>query len=152
MTTRILALLLILLPVFACADEGKTIAWLTHDDGLAIAAETEKLVLIDFHADWCKFCKKMDKETFTDPGVIELIDTHFVPIKVDTQKRQDLGRKYGVESLPTIWFLEPDGSGLTPLPGFVPAEHFRKVLRFIATRSFETMTFDVFLEQGDGGK
>lgn len=147
MTPRIrIPILLLLLPVLAAAADGEAIAWRTHDDGLAFAAETGRMIMVDFHADWCKYCKKMDRETFTDPEVIRLINAHFVPVSVDTQRRQDLARVYHVESLPTIWFLEKDGSGITPLSGFVPAENFRDVLRYIATRSYGTMSFDAFLK------
>ncbi len=146
--TRIIiltALIVVIATAVSAAD--KSIAWLSYEEGLAVAAESEKMILIDFHADWCKYCKKMDKETFTDPGVIRLIEQYFVPISVDTQKQRDLGQKYGVESLPTMWFLESDGSALTPLPGFVDARKFRTVLGFMSSRSFESMTFDEYLSK-----
>ncbi|MBU1228260.1 MAG: thioredoxin family protein, partial [Actinobacteria bacterium] len=122
------------------ADES--ISWLSYGEGLAAAAESGRLVLIDFHADWCKYCKKMDKETFADPGVIRLIEEYFVPVSVDTEKEREPARRFGVRSLPTIWFLESDGTPLTPLPGFVAAPLFRDVLRYMSSRSFETMSFD----------
>jgi len=142
----ILATLLVALASAATAAD-KGIAWLTYEDGMAVAAESEKMVMIDFHADWCKYCKKMDKETFTDPGVIRLIEQYFVPISVDTQKQQKIGQQYSVQSLPTMWFLESDGSPITPLPGFVDAKRFRTVLGFISSRSFETMSFDDYIKE-----
>lgn len=141
----VLALVVVSVSAFAADDQG--IAWLTYEDGLAVAAESEKMVLIDFHADWCKYCKKMDKETFTDPGVIRLIEQYFVPVSVDTQKQKDLGQKFGVKSLPTIWFLEKDGAPITPLPGFVDAERFRIILGFMSSRSFESMSFDDYVKE-----
>ncbi len=140
--------ILALLPTLPADGAGKSIPWLSYEEGLATAAATGKLVLIDFHADWCKYCKKMDKETFADPGVIRLIEQYFVPVSVDTQKEREPARKFGVKSLPTIWFLESDGTPLTPLPGFVAAPKFRDVLGYMSSRSFETMSFDAYLQKG----
>jgi thioredoxin-related protein len=142
----ILAMLLVVLATAAIAADKPVIAWLSYEDGLAVAAESGKMVMIDFHADWCKYCKKMDKETFTDPGVIRLIEQYFVPISVDTQKQKKIGQQYSVKSLPTIWFLESDGSPITPLPGFADAKRFRTVLGFMSSRSFESMSFDDYIK------
>ncbi len=143
----ILAMLLAALATAAVAGDQKGIAWLSYEDGLAVAAESGKMVMIDFHADWCKYCKKMDKETFSDPGVIRLVEQYFVPISVDTQKQQKIGQQYSVKSLPTMWFLESDSSPITPLPGFVDAKRFRTILGFISSRSFETMSFEDYLKE-----
>ena len=145
LTLTVLAAVLTAAVAPSAAADAK-IAWLSYEDGMALAAENGKQILIDFHADWCKYCKKMDKETFTDPGVIRLIEQYFVPISVDTQKQQKIGQQYSVKSLPTIWFLESDGSPITPLPGFADAKRFRTVLGFMSSRSFESMSFDDYIK------
>jgi len=157
MTTRtilLLASVLLLLPALAPAadeDEASGIRWRDYETGLAEAKESGKLVMIDFHADWCKYCKKMDKETFSHADVIARVEAAYVPVSVDTQRDKATAAKYGVKSLPTMWFLESDGKPITQLPGFLPAADFGKVLDFISTRSFESMSFQDFVE-GDGAE
>jgi thiol:disulfide interchange protein DsbD len=51
-----------------------------------LAEEQNKPVMIDFGADQCGACKKLDEETFTDGRVIEL-SKNFVCIKVNTDKK-----------------------------------------------------------------
>ncbi|MEM9024458.1 MAG: thioredoxin domain-containing protein, partial [Bacteroidota bacterium] len=50
---------------FAGAQEAKAVNWLTFEqleDSLAIHP---KKVFIDFYANWCSYCRKMDKVVFT---------------------------------------------------------------------------------------
>lgn len=107
-------------------------------------------MVIDFHADWCKYCKKMDKETFTDSTVIALMNERFVPISVDTVKEKETAAEFGVRSLPTMWFLESDGQPINQLPGFVDADMFSIILQYVSTRSFETVDFQTYLKARDG--
>jgi len=84
--------------------------WLhSLDEALAIARSDNKPVMIDFYADWCSPCKKMDCETYTDEDLGSFINGKFVPLKVDVD-RSSLGRDYNIEYLPTIIFLAPDGT------------------------------------------
>lgn len=127
------------------------VGWLSYEDGLALASREHKLVLVNFTADWCRYCRKMKKETYTDPQVAAYLAENFVPVMVDTERDRRLQYQYGASSLPTIWFLKSTGERITKLPGFVPAPVFLQVLRFIATGSYETMDFDAFVRQDKEG-
>ena len=65
-------------------------------------AEQQKLpLLIHFHADWCMPCQRMEREVFATPAVRDLLGSHFVAVKVNSDQRQDLVKRYGVETLPS---------------------------------------------------
>src|SRR5690606_12516254 len=51
----------------------------------------------------------MDQTTFTDPRIIHLLNTHFIPIRVDTDQRPDLEARYRAGGWPTINLLLPTG-------------------------------------------
>ena len=153
--TRILCLIIPLLlgPALAvAAEDAPAITWLSHEEGITTAERSGRMMLIDFSAEWCHFCKKMDEEVFTDPEVIRLINAHFTPIRVDTDKEKMLARLYGIEAMPTFWFLESDATRLSPLQGYVKADRFSAVLRYMHTRAFETLSFQDFLAAEDGTK
>jgi thiol:disulfide interchange protein DsbD len=72
--------------------------------------------MIDFYADWCSACKRLENETFRDPEVIEEAK-RFVMVKIDSTDQSDsqvknLQVKYGVVGLPTIVFIDSDGQHL----------------------------------------
>jgi len=92
-------------------------------DGQAEAKKLNKPIMADFSTDWCGWCKKLDKDTYTDAKVIEL-SKKFVCIRIDGDKSEDLVSKYSVRGYPTILFLNPDGSLLDTSVGYLPAGDF----------------------------
>ncbi|GBC63419.1 protein-disulfide reductase DsbD [Desulfonema ishimotonii] len=98
--------------------EKSAIVW-TEDEGagLALARRQNRPAIIDFSADWCAACQKLESETFTHPEVVEGFK-NFIAIRVDSTDAGDahvrrLQKKYGVVGLPTVLFVGPDGRVIT---------------------------------------
>jgi thiol-disulfide isomerase/thioredoxin len=91
------------------AAAEKSIPW-HHDIAKAFAAarEQSRLLIIDFEAEWCGFCKKLDRETYGHEEVIRFVTAHFVALKVDTDKHPEMGKRFAIAGLPTIVFLDPN--------------------------------------------
>lgn len=147
--TILLSLFLLLLPAAAAvgaesADGG--VRWYSYEEGLKRAAETGRPIVIDFHADWCKWCKVMDEKTFSDPRVVEAMNGRFVPVSVDTEADKKTAAAFQVRSLPTMWFLDAAGERIDSLPGFVEADFFTIVLDYIASGSYKTQDFQSFVD------
>jgi thioredoxin-related protein len=146
----IMWLAVLMLPVAAtlagAQDAPTAIAWQSYQEGLVQAKELDKPVLINFTAGWCKYCRKMKQETYTDLAVIAYVSEHFVPVMVDTEKERRIAAEYFVRGLPTIWFLTGEGQRITNLPGFVDAPMFLNVLSYISTGSYLTMEFKPYLD------
>ena len=73
------------------------------------------LVLVDFYATWCGPCKMMHP-------VIDEINTKnpsLKIIKVDVDKHNELARKYGIMSIPTLLFIK-DGNVVEKNVGYTP--------------------------------
>lgn len=130
--------------------ELKEIDWMTYPEGLAKAAKGEKHVFIDFSTSWCGWCKKMDREVFSDPEVIKMLNDNFVAVKVEGDSRKkldidgyiiseaDLTRKdYGVRGFPAFWFLKSDGTKIAPLSGYKPKDTFMRALSFVHEKKYE---------------
>ncbi len=75
------------------------------------AAAEGKLVFLDFWADYCSPCKLMEKYTFTDPSVINKMNSSYVPVRIniETFDGYDLKAQYNVKLLPTIIVLNSKG-------------------------------------------
>ena len=108
---------------------------LSEEEGLRQAKAEGKMAAIDFWAEWCAACKEFEKYTYTDPDVIRE-SRRFVNIKIDCTNANDpkikqLWDKYGVVGLPTIVFINKDGTIAKDktITGFVNAKEFFQILR-----------------------
>ncbi len=66
-------------------------------------------VLLAISGTWCHWCHVMDETTYSDPRVIDLLTTRFVPVRVDTDERPDVNGRYNAGGWPTTAFLTPEG-------------------------------------------
>lgn len=86
------------------------------------AGEGKDLLVLFTGSDWCGWCKKLDKEVFSKPGVIDRISQQFVPVFIDfpsntshqpaalQQQNNALAVQYGVVGFPTILLMKADGT------------------------------------------
>jgi thiol:disulfide interchange protein len=110
----------------ASAGSAGELAWIYNlDYGLKQAAKHGKPVMVDFYADWCGWCQKLDEDTYSDARVREKAG-RFVAVKVDADRDGASLRKYGVEGFPTVLFLSPEGKEIRRVPGYAPPEAFLK--------------------------
>ena len=92
------------------------------------AAETHKLLFVNFSADWCAPCRMMKREVFPDPRVREAL-ADYVSVHIDVDGQPETARQYGVYSLPTLVVMDPEGAVLARWDGGMPADqllHFLK--------------------------
>jgi thiol:disulfide interchange protein DsbD len=99
------------------------------DAALAGAAATGRPAMLDFYADWCVDCKKMDRYTFTEPSVIAALDGMLLlkaDVTANDEADQALLRRFGIFGPPTIAFFDAEGQEMRGLRqvGFAPAEDF----------------------------
>ncbi len=122
------------------------IIWQDYTQGLKLAKEQNKPVFLYFHAQWCRYCKKLKKTTLKDQAVMDYLRDNFISISIDTDKNKNLANQWKVRGLPTLWFLKSDNSRITSIPGFVDEKQFLYVLKFIRTASYEKMSFHDFVK------
>ena len=82
------------------------------------AKKDNRLVLVDFSAEWCRFCKKMDKTTWRDPQVLAIIKDNFIPVKVEDEVDPELAEKYRDYGRPAMIVLDADGKEIFRKTGY----------------------------------
>ena len=88
----------------------------------------DKLILLDLTAVWCHACHVMDETTYVDPTVVELLNTEFIPVRVETDQRPDIAARYKHGGWPTTSVLLPSGEILFQANA-LPPDALLEVLR-----------------------
>ncbi|QPV62766.1 thioredoxin domain-containing protein [Halosimplex litoreum] len=92
--------------------------WQPWDEtALAAAEEQDKPIFLSIGYAACHWCHVMEEESFEDEDIAELLNDHFVPIKVDREERPDIDSIYmsicqqvsGRGGWPLNAWLTPDG-------------------------------------------
>lgn len=93
----------------------------TFEEALSKARVEKKNLFIDFYANWCGPCKVMAAQVFTIPPVGEYFNAHFINCKldVDAAANKEIVKRYKVESLPTLLFIDSKGEVLKTIVGAV---------------------------------
>jgi thiol:disulfide interchange protein DsbD len=123
-------------PITAAQDGKRLLTWLhSEETATAMAKAESRPLMVDFTAEWCGACKKMAKETFSDPRVMEKAG-HFVAVKVDATDDEDpqidaVKGKYKVVGLPTIVLYDSKGNERKRFNDFVGPEDFLTALEGI---------------------
>jgi len=129
---------------------GAGIQWERNfDEALKRAKATGKPMLVDFWAEWCGWCHRLDKTTYADPVVAQKAED-FVPVKVNTEagKREQLVTlRYDVQNLPTIAFLSPGGHLVLRLNGYQGPGQFPRTMDQARESARRVATWENALEK-----
>jgi hypothetical protein len=93
------------------------ISWLDQfefEKALRDSVLARKPVLLDFHDSRCTCCARLERETYSDPGVYYQINEHTIPVRVVTAEPDAVSAAiilcYLSISTPTVQLLSPDGN------------------------------------------
>jgi thioredoxin-like negative regulator of GroEL len=104
-------------------------AWLTsYTNALQVAKEQQKPVLVEFTADWCHYCKVMEKGTLQEATTLAAMQA-YVPLRLDYDKETELVRRFGIQGIPAFLILSESGDEAARTSGAQPAAEFAKWLK-----------------------
>lgn len=141
--TFISVLILVILTAFAPANQ-KELKWLDWNTGYPLAKKQNKIILVDAYTDWCGWCKKMDRDTYTNQEIIDLLNKDFIVIKFNPELtdivynldgknitgRELFGQLTQGKStgFPTTYFIQPNKKQIQVAAGYLGPDDFKKVI------------------------
>jgi len=133
------------------------VSWKSFDEGVILAGQQKKKLLIDVYTNWCSWCKKMDKEVYPSEKVRAALVTHFIAVKLDAESNkklsyrgssvseQEFARLLGVNGYPTTLFFDEEMKPITMLPGYVNAESFADILTYVGQDHYRNIPYKDYL-------
>lgn len=135
------------------------VQWHTIEEA-STAKIGSKMYFVDFYTNWCTYCKKMDRETFSDPTVAKILNRYFYPVKFNAEGTNTFtwnGHTYhpgkggrnnahefarGVQGYPTFVLYRSDGTPLQSIPGYSSPSEFIVILWYFASGDCDKYPFD----------
>ncbi len=129
---------LFILTVLYCqaglAQEREKINWISFEQLSDSLDSNPKSVLINFHTEWCAYCRKMHREVFTDPEIVRIVNENYYAVHFDAESRDTVifdgqvflnkeysGRKKGLHELARL-FGDRKGKVTVPITIFLDEE------------------------------
>ncbi len=115
---------------FQVDAHSSTIKWYSFEEGVALGKAQGRPLYLNFMADWCGYCRKMDKYTYSDTKIIAYLNEHFISIKVNVDQDGRIAAFYKVRPIPDHVFLNANGKpiGRAAKAGYKNSEEFMKLL------------------------
>lgn len=152
---------------------AQKINWVSFQQAVELNKTNPKKIFIDVYTDWCGWCKVMDKNTFTDPVIIEYMNKYFYAVKLDAEMKDTVVfnnipfinpqpvadpanniRKgthqlaysllNGKLSYPTTVYLDENFHMLSPQPGYLTPPQMEPILVFYGQEKYKTISWEEF--------
>lgn len=154
-----LSILTLLLSSFSIQnlDTNSEIKALSFEEAVKLQKENPKKMIIDVYTDWCGWCKKMDKNTYTDSEVIKHINANYYFVKLNAEQKQEIIYKdkvfkfkeeyksnelavsllNGQMSYPSTVFLDENMNLLTVVPGYLTPKEMNPILKYFGENIYK---------------
>ncbi|HUV30891.1 MAG TPA: DUF255 domain-containing protein [Acidobacteriota bacterium] len=132
-------------------DSMAAIHWLSYTEAAQKSQAEDKHMLIHFTTKTCGWCRKMERETYTDPEVVRIVNESFAPVQVWSDSYDEIDiegykisqralsrEEFGVSSYPQFWFVTPSRTKVGPLKGYLPPDRFIRALEFVRNYRYDT--------------
>jgi len=121
-------------------EADQEINWVSIEEAQKLTQQEPRKIIMDVYTDWCGWCKKMDKTTFSDAEVVEYVNENFYAVKFDAEAEKkfdfkgqefsnpEFTRALRVSGYPTVVFFSEDFGKFQPVSGYRKAGEFLKML------------------------
>lgn len=98
--------------------------WFTNlDEAKRVAAATNRKIFVDFFAEWCGPCKRLEADCF-GTAEFKALSKKLVFLRIDVDKQPGVSQTYHIEAMPTQMIVNPDGSVVNKTVGYANRASF----------------------------
>jgi thioredoxin-related protein len=150
------------------AETTTTLKWYTWEEAAALQKTKPKKIFVDVFTDWCGWCKRMDKSTFSDEKVAAYMAANYYPVKLNAEQKADIlfnGETFkyvandngrgGVHTLayalldgkmgyPSMVYLNEKYERIMISPGFKEVDDMLKELKFAAEEKYKETSWEEY--------
>jgi len=91
-------------------NRAHAITWRTWgEDAFQEAVQQDKPIFLLITSSWCQWCHIMDETTLSETSIITVINTNYIPIRVDSDMRPDINARYNQNGWPSVVLLSSEG-------------------------------------------
>lgn len=131
------------------------IAWLTLEEAETLTEQTPRKLFIKIATDWCDWCKRLEKETLSQPQIIRYISDNYYPVYVNPEKKRIIkwqGKEYKTEqvgphyvnewvkeylhgqiSFPSVVIIDENHTLIQSIPGFIDIYAMSSILNYFGS-------------------
>lgn len=84
------SIVFVLFALVSFVSQAQEIKWMTMKDAVAAQKKNKKPIFIDAYTVWCGPCKMLDKNTFSDPKVAEVINEKYNAVKFNAEGNEEI--------------------------------------------------------------
>ena len=99
---------------------------------------TNRPLLLFVSMDDCRFCDKMEQETFSHPALARNIRKLFVTAKAKKESDPQLVEQLGVRAYPTTLLISPEGELIARIEGFLDPKKFATTVRPVLAKQAQS--------------
>ncbi|MEZ6142716.1 MAG: thioredoxin family protein [Zavarzinella sp.] len=106
-------------PINGFSQDVPQIKWRAdYDSARKESADKDLPMFVEFQTDTCIHCRRLEQETFADKGIIDKLNQHFVPLKVNASLFPRLVSALQIKLYPTMVIASPDGKIVGFIEGY----------------------------------
>ena len=91
------SILIVSFTSFSQGSKQNKVNWISLERAQEYSKKYDQNILLFFYKPNCEYCDKMKKETISDPEVINLINSNFLPVRINGYTKEIItfnGEKY----------------------------------------------------------
>lgn len=110
------------------------------EDVLKEAKRINKPIFLNFTADWCVHCQKMEKEAFSDLNIAQKLNSEVIAYKVnaDDLDGKRLSKHFNISEFPSYLIINPSSKVIGKIKGYwKPAQFYSELKKVMASNGNE---------------